>query len=279
MWDPWSGRVVQFYPATVGGRALNAWNEDGSANIQIEVFFSPGAVRGGKRYDTVADTPCKGLPQILAWLDGFGIPRVWPLGAPQWQGNSRDADVWNTRAGHYGHCNVPDNTHTDPGPMPSLAITNSGGTVRPIPEEDELSAAEVKQIIDAINAQSTDVQKYVGALLVYGYESAGVKHPGIGIVVEENQRRISALPGKVWNQPVTRAGKQVSALQDIANGVTGIARIDATLAGQAEIIRQLTSQQGLDPAKVDSVVQEAVKKALADGTVTVDINVGGPADG
>jgi len=120
MWDPWSGRIVQFYPANLGGRALAACNEDGEFNIQIEVFFSPGAVRDGKTFATVADTPCNGLAEILAWTDSLGIPRVWPLGAPAWTGNSRDIDTWNSNAGHYGHCNVPGNDHTDPGPMPDL---------------------------------------------------------------------------------------------------------------------------------------------------------------
>lgn len=143
MWDPWTGRIVQFYPADVGARALNAWNEDGAVHVQIETFFSPGTVRDGKTYNTVADTPCKGLPEILAWLDSLGIPRQWPMGAPQWTGNSRDPGIWNTRGGHYGHCNVPDNTHTDPGPMPDIgAISGAAGTITPIAsEEEELMAA------------------------------------------------------------------------------------------------------------------------------------------
>lgn len=134
MWDPWTGRIVQFYPADQGGRALVNWNQDGQYNIQIETFFSPGTVRDGITYATVAETPCKGLDEILAWTDSLGIPRAWPMGAPQWAGNSRDPGIWNTQAGHYGHCNVPDNTHTDPGPMPDLnrGLAAMGGTITPI---------------------------------------------------------------------------------------------------------------------------------------------------
>lgn len=137
MWDPWTGRIVQFYPADQGGRALVNWNQDGQYNIQIETFFSPGAVRDGVTYQTVADTPCVGLDQILAWTDSLGIPRTWPMGAPQWTGNSRDPGIWNSEAGHYGHCNVPDNTHTDPGPMPDLnrgGLAAMGGTTTPTQE-------------------------------------------------------------------------------------------------------------------------------------------------
>jgi hypothetical protein len=120
MWNPFTGYIEQYYPASQGSRALMYNDGDGSACVQIEVFFTPGCVVDGVKYDTVADTPLVGFETILGWLDSLGIPRVWPLGAPQWQGNSRDASVWNANAGHYGHCNSPGDTHTDPGPMPDL---------------------------------------------------------------------------------------------------------------------------------------------------------------
>ena len=135
MWNPFTGYVEQYYPASVGGRALAAWNEDGVVNIQIEVFFSPGCVVDGVKYNTVAETPCVNLDKILDWIDSFGIPREWPMGEPQWKNNSRDTDIWNTKAGHYGHCNVPDNTHTDPGPMPSIAGFNYDSVVIESTEE------------------------------------------------------------------------------------------------------------------------------------------------
>lgn len=120
MWNPFTGYMEQYYPASVGGRALKYNNQDGSACVQVEVFFTPGCVVDGVRYDTVADTPLVGWDDLLAWLESLGIPRTWPMGAPQWSGNSRDADVWNANAGHYGHCHSPGDTHTDPGPMPDL---------------------------------------------------------------------------------------------------------------------------------------------------------------
>lgn len=124
MWDPWTGRVVQFYPADKSARALAnsaggvETNREGRYCVQVEVFFSPGAVVGGKKYNTVADTPCKGLGEIVDWMRSLGIPDVWPLGWPKWSGNSRSSGTWTSRAGHYGHCHVPENDHTDPGPMP-----------------------------------------------------------------------------------------------------------------------------------------------------------------
>ncbi len=124
MWDPWTGRIVQFYPANQSARALAhpagtaETNRMGRVCIQIEVFFSPGAVRDGRKYATVADTPCKGLPEIMAWLRSWGVEDEWPSGWPRWSGNSRNAANWRNRSGHFGHCHVPANDHTDPGPMP-----------------------------------------------------------------------------------------------------------------------------------------------------------------
>jgi LysM repeat protein len=136
MWNPFTGYIEQYYPASQSARALAAWNEDGAVNVQVEVFFSPGCVVVGVKYATVADTPLIGLDTILEWMDSLGIPRTWPLGSPQWRGNSRDVNVWNAAGGHYGHCNVPDNTHTDPGPMPDITASH-GGSVTVQPESAE----------------------------------------------------------------------------------------------------------------------------------------------
>lgn len=138
MWNPFTGEMIQYYPASVGSRALAYNDQDGAACVQVEVFFTPGCVVNGVKYETVADTPLKGLNELLAWSDTHDVPRVWPMGAPQWQGNSRDVDIWNNNAGHYGHCNSPGDDHTDPGPMPSLEkISGSSTTTTSIQKEDE----------------------------------------------------------------------------------------------------------------------------------------------
>lgn len=122
MWDPFTGQIEQYYPANVGARALKAWNEDGARHIQIEVLFSRGAYRNGKQYWELKDTPLKGFAQIVQWLDSHGIPRTWPMGPtpPIGQSGTRSVSVWNSKAGHYGHSQVPGNDHTDPGTFPDL---------------------------------------------------------------------------------------------------------------------------------------------------------------
>lgn len=129
MWDPFTGYMEQYYPANVGSRALAAWNQDGRYNFQIEVLFSAGAIRDGKRYEVVGDTPLKNFHVIMTFLDQLGIPRTWPMGPPpRLHSNSpRTVSIWNTQAGHYGHVHVPNNDHTDPGIFPPL----TGGKASP----------------------------------------------------------------------------------------------------------------------------------------------------
>lgn len=138
MWDPLTGHIEQYYPAEGGARALRMWNEDGARNIQIEILFSRGAYRDGKQYWELTDTPLRGLAQILQWLDSHGIPRTWPMGPTPALGQAghRDVGVWNGQAGHYGHSQVPDTDHTDPGTFPDItciptaAAAAAGGSTK-----------------------------------------------------------------------------------------------------------------------------------------------------
>jgi hypothetical protein len=124
-WDPFTGRIAQFFSATSRSKSvINApggveTNRKGNVCIQIEILFFPYCQVGGKTYATVADTPLVGLDRIMAWLRSWGVPDVWPMGAPDWNSH-RNAAVWDSQPGHYGHSQIPENDHTDPGPMPPL---------------------------------------------------------------------------------------------------------------------------------------------------------------
>jgi hypothetical protein len=126
LWDPWTGEIAQFFPADSRSLSLqNAGsvrtNRTGKYCIQIETVFTAGETVNGKTYATVKDTPCKGLDQIMTWLRSLGIADTWPGGAPT--GFVRDTvslDTWLNRGGHYGHNQIPGNSHVDPGPMPNL---------------------------------------------------------------------------------------------------------------------------------------------------------------
>ncbi|WVX88047.1 endolysin [Arthrobacter phage TforTroy] len=95
----------------------------------------------------------------------------------------------------------------DPSHLFTTLSPASSGTITPTTEgDDELSAKDVQEI-----------KEYIHALLIGGYVTGGKRHPGIGMVVEENQRRISAIPENVWKKEVIRAGGNVAAIQELAN--------------------------------------------------------------
>jgi peptidoglycan hydrolase-like protein with peptidoglycan-binding domain len=124
--DPFTGEIAQFFPAD--SRSLSLKNADtvrtnrtGKYNIQIEIVFTKGEIVNGKKYNSVAETPCKNFDKIVAWLRSLGIKDGWPGGKPV--AFSRDTvslDAWLHEGGHYGHNQVPGNDHVDPGPMPNL---------------------------------------------------------------------------------------------------------------------------------------------------------------
>jgi len=124
--DPFTGQVAQFFPADSRSLSLQndgavRTNRTGKYNIQIEWVFTAGETVNGKVYHTLAETPMKPLPQIMAWLRSLGIPDVWPGGEPT--GFTRDTVselTWQGKGGHYGHNQVPGNSHVDPGPMGNI---------------------------------------------------------------------------------------------------------------------------------------------------------------
>jgi hypothetical protein len=202
MWNPFTGYMEQYYPASVGSRALAYNDQDGAACIQVEVFFTPGCVVDGVKYNTVADTPLRGWAELLAWGDSLGVPRTWPMGAPQWQGNARDASVWNGNGGHYGHCHSPGDTHTDPGPMPSL----NGGTISvegtitqtTTTEDDEMISQEAQDWLRANLLTKNDGGQlradttYQNGLITGLFTKAdGAWQNGV----------LANLPAKILNQP------------------------------------------------------------------------------
>jgi len=126
LWDPFTGEIAQLFPADSRSLSLEndgaiRTNRTGKYCIQIEIVFTAGETVNGKKYNTVAETPCKNLDKILAWLKSLGIAEKWPAGAPS--GLHRQtvtSDYWLNNGGHYGHCHVPGNAHVDPGVMPDL---------------------------------------------------------------------------------------------------------------------------------------------------------------
>lgn len=131
VWDPTTGRVGQFLPANVSGRALanaglHRTNRAGVVTIQIEVM-------GRAANNPLKHGPWNGFDTILRWLDSWGIPRTWPAGLPPRSVGSYGVDngyrsmgLWLEKGGHYGHVQVPGNTHSDPGEIDPARWSDRG---------------------------------------------------------------------------------------------------------------------------------------------------------
>lgn len=264
MWNPFTGYMEQYYPASQSARALAAWNEDGTVNVQIEVFFTPGCIVDGVKYATVADTPLKGWGTLLGWLDSLGIPREWPLGAPNWQGNSRDPAVWNSRGGHYGHCNVPDNTHTDPGPMPALTtITTESAVIKPSEEDDMAVFSEDEK--NALFEATARNERRLAAIYdrVFGRDIQRWFNPDTGDVISEQREGYIPARSTDVHDVISTNNLIVSQNSRVLDAVAKVPGVDAaTIQGlRDQLAAELrAATEGL---KVTFVVEKDADKEAA----------------
>jgi len=82
--------------------------------VQIEVV--------GFAHRPKSKATLRNVARLCRWIEEtHGVPQEWPNGFPKPAkngkdpgGHNRDTTVWNTTGGHYGHSQVPENTHWDP---------------------------------------------------------------------------------------------------------------------------------------------------------------------
>jgi hypothetical protein len=126
LWDPFTGRRTQFVPANCRSKSLadkaggTRTNRAGKVLIQVEALFFPYCRVDGKVYARLVDTPCKGWAELQAWVHSWGVPNTWPMGRPTDFTSHRSESTWESEAGWYGHSQVPENTHQDPGSWPAF---------------------------------------------------------------------------------------------------------------------------------------------------------------
>ena len=112
-------RVYQHIDTSVAARALR--NAVGGVEtnrlsaIQIEVVGTAGRPKTRATLENVA--------RLCRWIEHtHGIAQAWPAGFPKPPingqdpgGHNRNPAIWASHSGHYGHSQVPENTHWDPG--------------------------------------------------------------------------------------------------------------------------------------------------------------------
>ncbi|WP_189984638.1 peptidoglycan-binding protein, partial [Streptomyces capoamus] len=128
-----------FVPANCRSKSLadaaggTRTNRAGSVVIQVEALYFPYCRVGTQVYPRLVDTPCKGWPELQAWVHSWGVPLVWPMGHPSSFAPNRSESVWETTAGWYGHSQVPENTHQDPGSWPGFVGAPTSPKYEPFP--------------------------------------------------------------------------------------------------------------------------------------------------
>lgn len=123
---PWGG-LVQLLPATRAARTLAnpaggvQTNRLGRVHLQVEVIgwaarpFTAHLTAQGRR----------DLARLVGFARAHGIPDVWPAGPPpRYPGgsNPRSAKIWTTKAGHFGHSEIPEQDHADPGAIDTRVL-------------------------------------------------------------------------------------------------------------------------------------------------------------
>ncbi len=134
LYSPITGETVQLYPASSRSKSIVARNREGDYVIQVEIVFTTE----GTDYDSLLDPRLtwKNFGTLLDWLRQLGIPDAWPVGRPtSFSRRTATAAQW-ARSGHFGHGQVPDNDHVDPGPFPDIFARFPAGGTAPTQEKD-----------------------------------------------------------------------------------------------------------------------------------------------
>lgn len=137
--NPVTGQYAQGLPANVAGRGLVnqdggvQTNREGSVCIQTEVV----AFAANPWVEDLTDAGRAALEKINAWRNSWGIPNLWPAGRPPGSGGPfpRSTTTWTTKAGYFGHSQVPENSHWDPG---RIDIVKFFPSATPPPEEIQM---------------------------------------------------------------------------------------------------------------------------------------------
>jgi hypothetical protein len=160
LWNPFSGGFAQFYPANSRSKSVvdvaggTRTNRAGKVVIQVEALFFPYCRVDGKVYATLADTPCKGWQQLQDWVTSWGVPQAWPMGHPTDFSPHRNEHVWETEGGWYGHSQVPENSHVDPGSWPAFIAPSKPAqkpTDEPFPGTSFFKAGHRSPIVAAMH--------------------------------------------------------------------------------------------------------------------------------
>lgn len=111
--------IVQHIDTAFASRALR--NAEGGVETNTDCVYQIEVV--GRAAEPKLMRTLGNVARLCRWIEEtHKVAPVWPNGFPKVAvdgrdpgGHNRNAAVWDTTSGHYGHCHVPENTHWDPG--------------------------------------------------------------------------------------------------------------------------------------------------------------------
>jgi hypothetical protein len=200
VWNPLHGEIVQLIPAVRAACSLHPppepvgrygqprpapiaeINREGRACVQIRVVACAE--------DPFTDGPLARLPEIMAWLDSWGIPRAWPAGHParfpECQPTDRSRRLW-ARGGHFGESQVPEVAAAGPGAIDIERLT--GWSARSIPPASGVGPAGVSAA--GVSAAGMDRGRQPAAALPS--RSGSYVRDGLGELLGEQVARAASL--------------------------------------------------------------------------------------
>lgn len=291
---PITGQVVQMIPANRAARALAnpaggvQTNRMGKYNIQTEVVAMPD----GYTKD-VTEAGKAALAARANWLDSLGVDRVWSGGRPPSSyaeannGKSRSSSRWLGASAWFGHSQVPENLHWDPGAcdpavMMGMKKTTSGLVVPKVPTKagaewyapDTLSLSTIKALQRAVGVKADGIMGPATARATQQWLKVTVDGWWGKNTIKALQRKVGVTQDGIWG-PKTAAGlkrffdKDANGGDDIAvDGIMGINTVRAfekwlklPVKGTWNVsdIRALQAKLGV---RVDGIIGPVTIKAL-----------------
>jgi hypothetical protein len=165
--------------------------------IQIEVVGFAGQPKN--------QATLKNVAKLCRWIETtHNIPKKWPNGFPRVGtrdpgDHNRNATNWNGKGGHYGHSQVPENTHWDPGYTRSELEMIMGGSLESVTLE-AVGAGEEEVVISSSITQ-VEIQILENLNLITYSISINLDDQGQGFVPLEIawERVVSVIPQATKN--------------------------------------------------------------------------------
>jgi hypothetical protein len=165
--------IFQHIDTSLAGRALKnraggvQTNRDSAVQIEVVAF-------AGQPKDV---TTLQSVARLCRWIEQeHGIPQAWPNGLPRFSttggnpgGHNRDASHWDALGGHYGHSQVPENDHWDPGYTPAeVAIVTPEAIADPhgaLAQPSPAAAPTLESVALAAQPEALDVEAIVARVV------------------------------------------------------------------------------------------------------------------